>query len=80
MNKCPEAGVFRSKKSVAANASEILAGFCVLIAFILGCFAGSSCTNKWSVATLKSEAVQKGYAEWQIIDNQSGATKFTWKQ
>jgi len=80
MNKCPEAGVFRNKKSVATNSSEIIAGFCVLVAFIFGCYAGSSCTKKWSVSPLKSEAVEKGYAEWQIVDNHSGATKFAWKQ
>lgn len=28
---------------------------------------------------LRGEAVEKGYAEWKVINNSIGTTKFTWK-
>jgi hypothetical protein len=32
------------------------------------------------VSPLKKEAVERGYAEWQVTDNSIGATRFVWKE
>jgi hypothetical protein len=79
MNKCPEAGVIRSTKTVLTNPSELAVGGCIIAAFVLGCWAGSTCSNKWTVIPLKSQAIEKGFAEWQVVDQQQGITEFVWK-
>lgn len=32
------------------------------------------------VSPLKKEAVDRGFAEWKVVDNSSGQTQFVWKQ
>jgi hypothetical protein len=80
MNNCPEAGVFRTKKTVTTKTSELVTGACIVIVFVLGCYTGSVCSNKWSTMPLKQQAIEKGFAQWQVIDQQQGTTEFVWKQ
>lgn len=80
MNNCPEAGVFRTRKTVVTKTSELVVGLCVVIAFVLGCYAGATCSYKWSAMPLKQQAIEKGFAQWQVIDQQLGTTEFVWKQ
>jgi hypothetical protein len=68
---------FSSKK--IAKPSEIFASILILVAFIFGCYLGSSCSYKWNVIPLKSQAIDKGFAEWQVVDPVNGRTEFVWK-
>lgn len=76
INKSTE--TLRTKKT--AKSSELIIGLCIIMAFIFGCYAGSSCSYKWSAMPLKHQAIEKGFAEWQVIDQQLGTTEFVWKQ
>lgn len=59
--------------------SDIVIGVFILLSFLIGCYIGSSCSYQWNVAPLKSQAIEKGYAEWQVIDTMNGQTEFVWK-
>ena len=76
INKSAE--TLRTKKT--AKSSELIIGLCIITAFIFGCYAGSTCSYKWSAMPLKQQALEKGFAEWQVIDQQLGTTEFVWKQ
>jgi hypothetical protein len=71
-----------SKKTntVIAKPSEIFASILILFAFVLGCYLGSSCSYKWNVIPLKSQAIDKGFAEWQVVNPLNGQTEFVWKE
>lgn len=71
-----------SKKTntILAKPSEIFASILILVAFIFGCYLGSSCSYKWNVIPLKSQAIDKGFAEWQVVDPINGRTEFVWKE
>jgi hypothetical protein len=36
-------------------------------------------SHAYIVSPLKKEAVERGYAEWEVTNNSSGQTKFVWK-
>ncbi len=75
-----EAGAIRKTRTIATKPSELIAAATIVIAFVAGCYTGSSCTSNWTVAPLKSQAIEKGFAEWQVIDQNQGITKFVWKE
>ncbi len=59
---------------------ELSAGAILLFAFIVGWYLGSTCTNKLSVLPIKRQAIERGFAEWRVVDQQVGTTEFVWKQ
>jgi hypothetical protein len=59
---------------------EIAFGVLLLFVFLIGWYIGSTCTNKLTVLPLKHQAIERGFAEWQVIDQQVGTTEFVWKQ
>jgi len=54
----------------------ILSSFLGMIVGVLGLFLYSE-TN--IIMPMKKEAVDRGFASWEVIDNANGQTKFTWK-
>jgi hypothetical protein len=50
-----------------------------IIAFFLGGMVSLLLSILLMVGPLKGEAVEKGYAEWKVVDNNTGETKFAWK-
>lgn len=50
-----------------------------IIAFFLGGMVSLLLSIFLMVNPLKGEAVEKGYAEWKVVDNNTGETKFVWK-
>ena len=71
--------ITKKPRTVITKPSEVLVAFLILISFIGGCYLGSSCSYKWNVVPLKSQAIEKGYAEWQVVDPINGHTEFVWK-
>lgn len=49
------------------------------ITFILGTLLSFLMFILLLLNPLKGEAVEKGYAEWKVVDNNTGETKFVWK-
>ncbi len=71
--------ITKKPRTTLTKPSEVFVALLILVAFIGGCYLGSSCSYKWNVVPLKSQAIEKGYAEWQVIDPINGHTKFVWK-
>lgn len=71
--------ITKKPRTVVTKPTEVFAAFLILVAFIGGCYLGSSCSYKWNVIPLKSQAIEKGYAEWQVVDLINGHTEFVWK-
>lgn len=36
-------------------------------------------SHDYIISPLKKEAVERGFAEWEVTNNSSGQTKFVWK-
>lgn len=36
-------------------------------------------SHAYLISPLKKEAVERGFAEWEVTNNSSGQTKFVWK-
>lgn len=51
----------------------------IVFAFILGGLISLLLSIILLVNPIKGEAVEKGYAEWKVVDNNTGETKFVWK-
>ena len=49
------------------------------LTFILGAILTFLACMIFMAAPLKKQAVERGYAEWVVMDNSIGATKFVWK-
>jgi len=49
------------------------------LTFILGIVLTFLACMIFMTAPLKKQAVERGYAEWVVMDNSIGATKFVWK-
>ena len=52
---------------------------CTTVGFILGGLISLLLTIIFIVNPIKGEAIEKGYAEWKVVDNNTGETKFVWK-
>ena len=52
---------------------------CVLSS-VLGVCVGIIAMFLFSIQPMKKEAVERGFATWQVVDNSNGATKFTWNK
>ena len=50
------------------------------LTFILGIILTFLACMIFMAAPLKKQAVERGFAEWQVTDNSIGATKFVWKE
>ncbi len=50
-----------------------------IIAFMLGGMVSLLLSIFLMLNPIKGEAVEKGYAEWKVVDNNTGETKFVWK-
>jgi hypothetical protein len=54
--------------------------FCApVMAFILGCLVTLVSVNIIVIDPIKNEAIKKGYASWEIINNFTGKTQFKFK-
>jgi len=51
----------------------------VVISFILGILLSNIVVNKSKVLPMQREAISKGFAEWIVVDQETGATEFAWK-
>jgi hypothetical protein len=49
------------------------------LTFILGIILTFLACMIFMAAPLKKQAVERGFAEWQVTDTSIGATKFVWK-
>lgn len=52
---------------------------CVLSS-VLGVCVGIIAMFTFSIQPMKKEAVERGFASWEVIDNSNGTTKFTWNK
>jgi len=50
------------------------------LTFILGTILTFLACMVFMAAPLKKQAVERGFAEWQVTDTSIGATKFVWKE
>jgi hypothetical protein len=50
------------------------------LTFILGIVLTFLACMIFMAAPLKKQAVERGFAEWQVTDTSIGATKFVWKE
>lgn len=60
--------------------TEIFYGLISLIAFLLGIYVGSNYVYKTKVVALQRDAIQKGFAEWVVVNAETGSTEFSWKK
>ncbi len=60
--------------------SEIICAGIVLAAFLIGIFVGSNYVHKTKVVALQRDAIQKSFTEWVVVDPETGATEFSWKE
>ena len=67
-------------RTTRLKTSEIVLSAIVLIAFVIGITIGSNCTFKSSTVPLQRDAIQKGFAEWVVVDPETGRTEFAWNQ
>ena len=67
------------KNPKSLSTKEILAGIATIFVFSIGCYVGSCYSYKTVVIPFKQEALQKGYAEWLVVDQVTGRTEFMWK-
>ena len=66
-------------RTTRLKTSEIICGAIILVAFLIGIFVGSNYVHKTKVVALQRDAIQKGFAEWVVVDSENGATEFSWK-
>jgi hypothetical protein len=46
---------------------------------LIGAFVSITITYLIVIEPMQEEAIERNYAEWKVVDNKTGDTKFTWK-
>jgi len=58
---------------------DLMDFFAPMMAFILGCLVTIVGVQTIVIDPMKNEAIKKGYASWEIVDNSTGRTQFKFK-
>jgi len=60
--------------------SDLVLSTTIFVALILGITIGSNYTYKSKAVPLQRAAIQNGFAEWVVVDPETGETEFAWKK